>query len=285
VVGQWGAVQRAKRGWDSLASLLGEVRPEEPRTELPRPEARLSVEKLVIVPPGDTQPALKAVSFAVTPGQALGVIGPSGAGKSTLARALTGVWRPAQGKVRLHGAALDQYAPGVLGQLIGYLPQKVQLVEGTIAENISRLAPEPDARAIVEAAKRADAHEMILKLPEGYETRVTASGGRLSGGQIQRIGLARAMYGDPVLLILDEPNANLDNIGSEAVNAAIRRFKADGKAVIVIAHRPAVIKECDMLLMLEHGAVRAFGPRDKVLQDVVQNHRKLAEPKTAGGLQ
>jgi ATP-binding cassette subfamily C protein len=285
VVGLWGAVQRAKRGWDSLASLLGEVRPEEPRTELPRPEARLSVEKLVIVPPGDTQPALKAVSFAVTPGQALGVIGPSGAGKSTLARALTGVWRPAQGKVRLHGAALDQYAPGVLGQLIGYLPQKVQLVEGTIAENISRLAPEPDARAIVEAAKRADAHEMILKLPEGYETRVTASGGRLSGGQIQRIGLARAMYGDPVLLILDEPNANLDNIGSEAVNAAIRRFKADGKAVIVIAHRPAVIKECDMLLMLEHGAVRAFGPRDKVLQDVVQNHRKLAEPKTAGGLQ
>jgi ATP-binding cassette subfamily C protein len=285
VVGQWGAVQRAKRGWDSLASLLGEVRPEEPRTELPRPEARLSVEKLVIVPPGDTQPALKSVSFAVTPGQALGVIGPSGAGKSTLARALTGVWRPAQGKVRLHGAALDQYAPGVLGQLIGYLPQKVQLVEGTIAENISRLAPEPDARAIVEAAKRADAHEMILKLPEGYETRVTASGGRLSGGQIQRIGLARAMYGDPVLLILDEPNANLDNIGSEAVNAAIRRFKADGKAVIVIAHRPAVIKECDMLLMLEHGAVRAFGPRDKVLQDVVQNHRKLAEPKTAGGLQ
>jgi len=285
VIGQWGAVQRAKRGWDNIASLLGEVPPEQPRTALPRPKARLAVEKLVIVPPGDSQAALKNVSFAITPGQALGVIGPSGAGKSTLARALTGVWRPAQGKVRLDGAALDQYSPGVLGQLIGYLPQKVQLFDGTIAENISRLAPEPDARAIVEAAKRADAHEMILKLPDGYETRVTASGGRLSGGQIQRIGLARAMYGDPVVLILDEPNANLDNAGSEAVNSAIRRFKSEDKAVIVIAHRPAVIKECDMLLMLEHGATRAFGPRDKVLQDVVQNHQKLAEAQTAGGVQ
>ncbi|WP_350153106.1 type I secretion system permease/ATPase [Roseovarius sp.] len=284
VIGQWGAVQRAKRGWDNIASLLGEVPPEQPRTALPRPKARLAVEKLVIVPPGDSQAALKNVSFAITPGQALGVIGPSGAGKSTLARALTGVWRPAQGKVRLDGAALDQYSPGVLGQLIGYLPQKVQLFDGTIAENISRLAPEPDARAIVEAAKRADAHEMILKLPDGYETRVTASGGRLSGGQIQRIGLARAMYGDPVVLILDEPNANLDNAGSEAVNSAIRRFKSEDKAVIVIAHRPAVIKECDMLLMLEHGATRAFGQRDKVLQDVVQNHQQLAEAQTAGGV-
>ncbi|KNX41043.1 Type I secretion system ATP-binding protein PrsD [Roseovarius tolerans] len=284
VIGQWGAVQRAKRGWDNIASLLGEVPPEQPRTALPRPKARLSVEKLVIVPPGDSQAALKNVSFTITPGQALGVIGPSGAGKSTLARALTGVWRPAQGKVRLDGAALDQYGPGVLGQLIGYLPQKVQLFDGTIAENIARLAASPDARAIVEAAKRADAHEMILKLPDGYETRVTASGGRLSGGQIQRIGLARAMYGDPVVLILDEPNANLDNAGSEAVNSAIRRFKSEDKAVIVIAHRPAVIKECDMLLMLEHGTTRAFGPRDKVLQDVVQNQQKLAEAQTAGGV-
>lgn len=284
-IGQWALVQRATKGWESLSELLGSVPPEQPRTPLPRPNARLDVQQVTMVPPGESQAVLKTLSFKVEPGQAVGVIGPSGAGKSTLARAITGVWRPAGGKIRLDGATLDQYAPAVLGQLIGYLPQRVQLFDGTIADNIARLAAQPDPAQIVEAARKADAHEMILKLPNGYDTRVSASGGRLSGGQMQRIGLARAMYGDPAVLVLDEPNSNLDNEGSEAVNAAIRSFKAEGKAVIVVAHRPAAIKECDMLLMLENGVMRAFGPREKVMKEVLQNHLQLANATGAGGVQ
>ena len=283
-IGQWALVQRAAKGWESLAELLGSVPPEQPRTPLPRPKARLEVSQLTMVPPGESQAVLKTLSFKIEPGQAVGVIGPSGAGKSTLARAITGVWRPAGGKIRLDGATLDQYAPNVLGELIGYLPQRVQLFDGTIADNIARLAPQPDPAKIVAAARKADAHEMILKLPNGYDTRVSASGGRLSGGQMQRIGLARAMYGDPMILVLDEPNSNLDNEGSEAVNLAIRSLKAEGKAVIVVAHRPAAIKECDMLLMLEAGVMRAFGPREKVLKDVLQNHQQVTESTGPGGV-
>jgi ATP-binding cassette subfamily C protein len=283
-IGQWALVQRATKGWRSLAELLGSVPPEQPRTPLPRPKARLEVQQLTMVPPGESQAVLKTLSFKIEPGQAVGVIGPSGAGKSTLARAITGVWRPAGGKIRLDGATLDQYAPSVLGELIGYLPQRVQLFDGTIAENIARLAPQPDPAKIVAAARKADAHEMILKLPNGYDTRVTASGGRLSGGQMQRIGLARAMYGDPMILVLDEPNSNLDNEGSEAVNLAIRSLKAEGKAVVVVAHRPAAIKECDMLLMLEAGVMRAFGPREKVLKEVLQNHQQVTGSTGPGGV-
>lgn len=283
-IGQWALVQRAAKGWESLAELLGSVPPEQPRTPLPRPKARLEVSQLTMVPPGESQAVLKTLSFKIEPGQAVGVIGPSGAGKSTLARAITGVWRPAGGKIRLDGATLDQYAPNVLGELIGYLPQRVQLFDGTIADNIARLAAQPDPAKIVAAARKADAHEMILKLPNGYDTRVSASGGRLSGGQMQRIGLARAMYGDPMILVLDEPNSNLDNEGSEAVNLAIRSFKAESKAVIVVAHRPAAIKECDMLLMLEAGVMRAFGPREKVLKDVLQNHQQVTESTGPGGV-
>ncbi|MGK7651272.1 type I secretion system permease/ATPase [Roseovarius sp. B08] len=283
-VGQWALVQRAVQGWHSLAELLALVPPEQPRTPLPKPKALLQVQQVTVVPPGDQQAALKTISFTVQPGQAVGVIGPSGAGKSTLARALTGLWRPAGGRIRLDGASLDQFDPRVLGEHIGYLPQRVQLFEGTIAENISRLAEQPDAAKIVEAAKKADAHDMILKLPDGYDTRVTAGGGRLSGGQMQRIGLARAMYGDPVLVVLDEPNSNLDNEGSEAVNHAIREFKADGKSVLIMAHRPAAIRECDQLLMLENGMVRAFGPKDEVLKDVVKNAGEITASALPGGV-
>ncbi|MEM8581174.1 MAG: type I secretion system permease/ATPase, partial [Pseudomonadota bacterium] len=284
-VGQWPLVQRASQGWQSLAELLALVPPEQPRTPLPKPRARLDVQQLTIVPPGEKQASLKTVSFKVQPGQAVGVIGPSGAGKSTLARALTGLWRPAGGKIRLDGAALEQFEPGVLGQHIGYLPQRVQLFEGTITENISRLAETPDASMVVDAAKKADAHEMILRLPEGYDTRVTPGGGRLSGGQMQRIGLARAMYGDPVILVLDEPNSNLDNEGSEAVNRAIRSLKAAGKSVLIMAHRPAAIQECDLLLMLEAGVVRAFGAKEEVLQQVVKNADKITQARGVGGVQ
>ncbi|MFK7940209.1 MAG: type I secretion system permease/ATPase [Roseovarius sp.] len=285
VIGQWPLVQRAIRGWKSLALLLGIVRPEDPKTALPKPKAALSVQQLTIVPPGEQQAALKMVSFKLEPGQAVGVIGQSGAGKSTLARALTGVWPPAGGKIRLDGAALDQFEPHVLGAHIGYLPQRVQLFEGTISQNIARLAEAPDDEQVVMAARRADAHEMILGLPDGYDTRVTPNGGRLSGGQMQRIGLARAMYGDPVLLVLDEPNSNLDNEGSEAVNAAIRGFKSMGKSILIMAHRPAAIKECDLLLVLDHGQVRAFGPKDKVLREVLSNHSEVTKSDGPGGVQ
>ncbi|MFA5538132.1 MAG: type I secretion system permease/ATPase [Gemmobacter sp.] len=283
-IGQWGLVQRAQEGWGRLAELLSRVPPEPTLTALPRPRAILEAQSLTVVPPGEQFAALRMVSFRLEPGQAMGVIGPSGAGKSTLARAVTGVWHPAGGKVRLDGAALDQYDPDVLGSHIGHLPQRVTLFDGTIAENIARLRGDADPEAVVEAAKKAAAHEMILQFPDGYDTRVSAIGGRLSGGQMQRIGLARAMYGDPVILVLDEPNSNLDNEGSAALNIAIRQMKEAGKAVMIMAHRPAAIQECEVLLVLENGVRTAFGPRDTVLRDMVKNHTEIIRSAGPGGV-
>ncbi|MFA7432587.1 MAG: type I secretion system permease/ATPase [Gemmobacter sp.] len=283
-IGQWGLVQRAQEGWGRLAELLSRVPPEPTLTALPRPRAILEAQSLTVVPPGEQFAALRMVSFRLEPGQAMGVIGPSGAGKSTLARAVTGVWHPAGGKVRLDGAALDQYDPDVLGSHIGHLPQRVTLFDGTIAENIARLRGDADPEAVVEAAKKAAAHEMILQFPDGYDTRVSAIGGRLSGGQMQRIGLARAMYGNPVILVLDEPNSNLDNEGSAALNIAIRQMKEAGKAVMIMAHRPAAIQECEVLLVLENGVRTAFGPRDTVLRDMVKNHTEIIRSAGPGGV-
>ncbi|MDU9003056.1 type I secretion system permease/ATPase [Sedimentitalea todarodis] len=284
-IGQWPLVQRASKGWDSLAELLEKVPPETQRTELPKPKAALDIQALTIVPPGETRASLKSVSFRVEPGQAVGVIGSSGSGKSTLARALTGVWRPAGGTIRLDGASLDQYTPDDLGRYIGYLPQRVQLFDGTIAANIARLSGAPDSAAVVEAAKKAAAHDMIVKLPDGYDTRVAAGGGRLSGGQMQRIALARALYGNPVIVILDEPNSNLDNEGSMALNKAIRDHKAEGGSVLIMAHRPAAIQECDTLLVMDNGTRAAFGPKDKVLKEMVANHEQLKKSSSMGGVQ
>jgi ATP-binding cassette subfamily C protein len=285
VVNQWQMVQRARVGWSNLAELLSEVPPDGARIELPRPAAKVQVDQLIMMPPGGRQATLRLVSFDVQPGEALGVIGPSGAGKSTLARGLTGVWRPSGGKIRLDGATLDQYHPERLSQYIGYLPQRVSLFEGSIAENIARLSQHKDDAKVVAAAKRAAAHDMILKLPMGYDTPVQSAGTQLSGGQIQRIGLARALYDDPVLLVLDEPNSNLDNEGSEALNNAIRHVKERKGAVLIMAHRPAAIKECDKLLVLEGGARRAFGPREKVLAETVANYKSLKQAaNTSGGV-
>ncbi|MCW1918371.1 type I secretion system permease/ATPase [Rhodobacter sp. KR11] len=283
-VSQWALVTRAQEARLRLSELLTRVQPEPPRTELPRPKAILEAQSLTVVPPGESQAVLRMVSFRLEPGQAMGVIGPSGAGKSTLARALIGAWKPAGGKVRLDGAALDQYDPDKLGSYIGYLPQRITLFEGTIAENIARLTSNPDGNAVVAAAKKAAAHDMITKLPDGYDTRVAALGGRLSGGQIQRIGLARALYGDPMLLVLDEPNSNLDNEGSMALNQAIKVMKEQGRAILIMAHRPAAIQECELLLVLEDGMRRAFGPRDQVLKDMVKNHTEIAKSTGQGGV-
>ncbi|AVO38863.1 type I secretion system permease/ATPase [Pukyongiella litopenaei] len=283
-IGQWALVQRATKGWSNLAELLDAVPPERERTPLPRPKANLRTQALTIVPPGEKRASLKNVSFVVEPGQAIGVIGPSGSGKTTLARALTGVWYPAGGEVRLDGAALDQYDPDALGRYIGYLPQRVQLFDGTIAENIARLDLQPDPDKVVAAARMAAAHDMIVELPHGYDTPVSATSGRLSGGQIQRIGLARAMYDEPVILILDEPNSNLDNEGSLALNKAIRMMKETGRSVLIMAHRPAAIQECDMLLVLDHGIRAAFGPKDEVLRKLVVNHEEIQKTKSMGGV-
>lgn len=283
-VGQWAVVTRARQARLRLADLLVKAPPVAGRTELPRPRALVEVQALTVVPPGGSAPVLRNLTFTLPPGKALGVIGPSGSGKSSLARALTGVWPPAAGRIRLDGATLDQYDPDRLGSYIGYLPQRVTLFDGTIAENIARLQPGADAAAIVAAARAAAAHDMILKLPNGYDTQVATMGSQLSGGQIQRIGLARALYGDPMLLILDEPNSNLDNDGSIALNTAIRTAKARGASVFIMAHRPAAIRECDLLLVMNQGAAAAFGPRDAVLREAVKNAGDIVRSPAPGGV-
>lgn len=282
VIGQWQVLARARDADRRLSGLLGDVPPEPQRTPLPRPAGRVEVLGLAVVPPGEGVPVLRGVSFRLDPGQAMGVIGLSGSGKSTLARALTGVWRPAAGTIRLDGATLDQYDPDVLGSLIGYLPQRVTLFDGTIAENIARLDTAADPARIVAAAQKAAVHDLIVKLPQGYDTQVSAMGGRLSGGQVQRIGLARAFYGDPVVIVLDEPNSSLDNDGSLALNQAIKAAKAGGAAVFIMAHRPAAIAECDLLMVMKDGAVQTLGPRDQVLRESLKNAGDVARSIAPG---
>ena len=271
ILNQWEVIQSAKAGWDGVGVLLSGAPVAPRRIELPCPNADLEARSLTVVRSGEKIAALRNVTFQVQPGQAIGVIGPSGSGKSTLAQAITGALQPVGGSLRLDAAALDQYDPTRLGEYVGYLPQRVRLFDGTISENIARLDPEMEIRA----AKSAAAHEMILELPDGYETRLRSAQSRLSGGQMQRIGLACAMCGEPPIVVLDEPNSNLDAIGTDALNAAIRTIKLRKGAVIVMAHRPAAIRECDLLLVLENGTPTAFGPRDEVLRKTVQNHHKM----------
>lgn len=282
-VSQWSTVTRAAQGKARLVDLLSRQPPVAPRLPLPKPRGRLEVQSLSIVPPGAAVAVLRGASFAISPGQALGVIGPSSSGKSSLARALVGVWQPASGRIRLDGAVMDHYGKETLGRCIGYLPQRVTLFDGTVAENIARLQPMDDPAAIIAAARAAGAHEMILALDDGYDTGVSAVNCRLSGGQLQRIGLARALYGDPALLVLDEPNASLDNDGAQALNEAVRAAKARGAAVVLMAHRPAALQECDLLMVLKDGAVTAFGPRDSILRDAVRNAGDIARSLGIGG--
>jgi len=286
VVNQWSTVQRAKRGWDNLVELLSEVPEDSVQVELPRPRAVVDVQHITVMPPNGRNATLRLVSFEIRPGEAVGVIGPSGSGKSTLARSLTGVWPVVAGKVTLDRARLTQYHPEKLAEYIGYLPQKVSLFDGTVAENIARLSTEYDDAKVIAAAKKAAAHEMILKLSQGYNTPLHAVSTELSGGQIQRIGLARALYSEPVLLVLDEPNSNLDNEGSTALNNAIKSIKAEGGAVVIMAHRPAAIKECEKLLVLEDGTRKAWGPREKVMSEMLTNFQvvRKAVNNNAGGV-
>jgi ATP-binding cassette subfamily C protein len=282
-IGQWSTAQRAMRGWKALGEMLQRVPTEQQKTQLPAPKGYIDVQKVSVLAPGEEVPALRGISFRIEPGQALGVIGPSGAGKSTLAKVLTGVWPPAAGKVRLDGAALDQWPRDDLGQHVGYLAQDVGLFAGTVAENIARLSQQPDDKMVVEAAQRAGAHELLLGLPQGYNTQIGYGGGRLSGGQRQRVALARALYGDPPVLVLDEPNANLDAQGEQALVDAIRDAKSRGRTVVVMAHRPSAIAACDLLLMIDKGLQVDFGPRDEVLKKRTRNYPQLVGDKGQQG--
>ena len=222
------------------------------------------------MPPGDQRVIVQDVTFTLSAGNGLGVIGPSGSGKSSLVRALVGVWRPARGTVRLDGAALDQWSSDVLGRHIGYLPQDVELFAGTVAQNICRFDPEATSQSIIAAAKEAGVHEMIIKMRDGYDTQIGEQGGALSAGQAQRVALARALYGDPFLIVLDEPNSNLDTEGDEALTRAVRAARERGAIVVVVAHRPIGIEAVDQLLVLKDGRMQAFGPKETVLGQVLQ---------------
>lgn len=270
-VGQWPMIERARTAWRSLNKFLDETPPEDPKTKLPIPKAELVAKGLTVIPPGSRTPTLRNATLHLKPGHALGVIGKSGSGKTTLAKALLGLWPPAAGEIRLGGATLDQYDPDDLGRHIGYLPQQVTLFNGTVAENIARMSQAPDPEAVVAAAKMAHSHELILTLEKGYDTFLEGNDSQLSGGQKQRIALARALYGNPVMLILDEPNSALDADGTQALNVAVRSFKESGRSVIIMTHRPQAISECDDLVVVEKGQIVKSGSRDEVLNTMVQN--------------
>jgi ATP-binding cassette subfamily C protein len=245
---------------------------------LPAPRERLTVESASATPPGSSKLVLQDISFKLERGSGLGVIGPTGSGKSSLARLLVGVWQPARGKVRLDGCTFDQWSSEVFGAHIGYLPQDVELLGGTVAQNIARFEPDADPQAIVAAAKAAGVHELIIELGEGYETYVGECGETLSAGQAQRIALARALYRDPFLIVLDEPNSNLDAAGDEALTRAILGIRARGGIVVVIAHRPSAIAGVDLLLVLKQGRLQAFGPKDEILSKVLQRDTPAPRP-------
>ena len=269
-IANWRGFMGARQSWRRLTDLLALLPAQEAPMALRPPAQSLAVEAATVMPPGSEKAVVQDINFSLHAGNGLGVIGPSGSGKSSVARMLVGVWRPMRGRVRLDGAALDQWAPDALGTHIGYLPQDVELLAGTVAQNIGRFSEPQDAKAVIAAANAAGVHEMIVGLPEGYETQVGESGTALSAGQAQRVALARALYGDPFLVVLDEPNSNLDAEGDEALSRAIMGVRGRGGIVVVVAHRPSAIAGVDMLLMMNHGRVQAFGPKDEILSRMLQ---------------
>ncbi|WP_107356705.1 type I secretion system permease/ATPase [Rhodopseudomonas palustris] len=271
VVANWKGMTNARNGFRRLVQLLAIAGDEPERMKLPKPTGRLELDNVVAVAPGQRKPILSGISFAVQPGEIVGVVGPSAAGKSTLARVITGVWPTVGGAVRLDGADIAHWNAQELGQYIGYLPQDVELFSGTIAENICRFE-EADGDEIVEIAQLAGCHEMIQQLVDGYDTQIGEGGHALSGGQRQRIALARALFGKPCLVVLDEPNASLDTAGEEALLHAVQSMKAAGSTVFIITHKVNILASTDKILVMAQGTVQAFGPRDEVL-------RRLAGPR------
>jgi ATP-binding cassette subfamily C protein len=268
-IANWRGFEAARTGWRELAAYLARLPERAMQLALPAPRIDLTVESLSVSPPGEARLSVEDVSFGARAGSAIGIVGPSAAGKSSLARALVGVWKPRAGKVRLDGAAIDQWSAEALGRNIGYLPQDVELFAGTVAENISRFEADAQPDAIIAAAIAAGIHQTILRLPNGYETEIGEGGAFLSAGQRQLVALARALYGDPFLVVLDEPNSNLDAKGEEALAEAIRGVRRRGGIVAVVSHRANIMSAVDIVLMMNEGRMQSIGPRDEVLRKIL----------------
>ena len=280
-IGVWKQFVVARDAHQRLRKLLMVYAENPDPMALPEPVGELSVEDIIFAPQDSAAPILKNISFEVAPGEALAILGPSASGKSTLCRVVSGVWKPSKGCVRIDGADLHQRLSEDVGRYLGYVPQSVELFSGPVRENIARLS-EGDPHKIIKAAMRAGVHDMILRLPKGYDTEIGAGGARLSAGQRQRLALARALYGDPKLLIMDEPNSNLDQDGETALAAAIEAAKNDGTAVIMVAHRPSALSCVDRILCLRNGATDLYGPRDEVLNALIQRRRKQGDLTVIG---
>jgi len=277
-IANWRAFVACRQSWARLSKLLALMPMPGQVLTLPVPTQTVTVEGASIVPPGATKLAVQDVKLTLRSGDGLGIIGPSASGKSSLAKMLVGAWQPSHGKVCLDGAALDQWTPDALGRHIGYLPQEVELLAGTVAENICRFEPGQNSEAIVAAAKAAGAHDMIASLNDGYEMQVGEQGASLSAGQRQWIALARALYRDPFFVVLDEPNSNLDSTGEEALTRAMLGVRHRGGIVVVVAHRPSALAAVDLTLVLNQGRVQAFGPRDEILAKVLRRDPVLPRP-------
>lgn len=264
-ISSWRQLDGAKASYNRLCQLLEEFPQQTERMSLPTPTGAIRIERLMVTPPGSKRPAVNGIDLALNKAEVLAVIGPSASGKSTLARAMVGVWPASHGSVRLDGAEINQWDSEALGPHLGYLPQDIELFDGTVAENIARFG-EVDSDQVIEAATLAGIHQMVLRFPQGYDTQLGPGGLGLSGGQKQRIGLARALYGKPALIVLDEPNSNLDDAGESALVAAIDALRKHGSTVVLVTHRPNVLAVVDKLLVLQEGTQKMFGPRDQVLK-------------------
>jgi ATP-binding cassette, subfamily C, type I secretion system permease/ATPase len=285
-VANWRGFVSARQGWRRLDDLLAIVPVSARRLELPAPTKALSLEAVSVLPPGAKRSVVHDVSFTLEAGSALGIVGPSASGKSSLVRAIAGVWPAARGHVRLDRASIEQWTPAARGRHVGYLPQDVELFEGTVAQNIARFEHDPPAAAVIAAAKAAGVHDLIVNLPTGYETELGERGTALSAGQRQRIALARALYGEPFLVVLDEPNSNLDAEGEEALTKTILAVRARGGIVIIVAHRPSALASVDRVLVLRQGAQQAFGSKDEILTPTIRREPAPAAlkvvPRTIG---
>ncbi|WP_144967229.1 type I secretion system permease/ATPase [Pseudomonas sp. DE0010] len=281
MIGSWKGFVAAKVQYDRLGKVMDDLKNEPERMPLPAPEGHIQVENLIVAPPGAKAPVIRSISFVAPAGSIVGIVGPSAAGKSTLVRALMGIWPPQHGVVRLDGADIASWDKQALGPYVGYLPQDIELFEGSISENIARF-DKIDPEKVVEAAQMAGVHEMILMLPDGYDTVIGSDGVNLSGGQRQRIGLARAIYGNPRLVVLDEPNSNLDDVGERALGVALQKLKATGATVFIVSHRPNILTRLDRILVMSGGTISLYGERDRVIAELAaqqaKGQQRVAQP-------
>lgn len=277
-IGNWRNFVATRQSWSRLKRLAIAMPTQDEPLALPDPARSLTVEGAIVAPPGTNRVVLQDISFSLQRGDGLGIIGPSASGKTSLVKILVGAWTPIKGRVCLDGAALDQWTADALGRHVGYLPQEVELISGTVAENICRFESEPDPQAVVAAAKAAGVHELITGLKNGYQEQVGEQGAALSAGQRQWIALARALYRDPFLVVLDEPNSNLDSSGEEALTRAIAGVRERGGIIVVVAHRPSALAALGTVLVLSHGRVQAVGPRDEVLAKVLRRDPTPTRP-------